>query len=235
MPCPFTSAAGIGAGLGGAHALLVGDSRYRLLAWATLVALLAGWGYYFGWSRTAPLRIGLEVLSVLALVAGALRVRWLIRARRVAPPFYGTLARLAAPVRPVLASPVVLSLKVWIAAMLVAEWRGKARFEATEYAIVAGALLAAVAARAVRLRKARTRFSALESYASGSTATACPLGFGGEPDAATTTRAARSAERAPRERPALAAPAADGPASARMHAPDDGLESGAPLEVAGAR
>jgi hypothetical protein len=223
MPCPFTSVLGVGAGLGGAHTLLVRDHRCRVLAWTTLLLTAAGWACYFAWWRETPFRIALEVLSVSAVVAGALRVRRLMRTAGVRPPLFGTMARLAAPVWPVLGAPAVLTLKVWIAAMLVMEWRGKARFDALEYGAATALLLAAGTLRVVRLHRARSRFSALESFATWSSASACPLGFGCTTGEERAGRAAPRASAAPRAEagvwfaepaiePAAAGPSATAPA-----------------------
>lgn len=177
MPCPFATAAGVVASIGGSYTLLFQDRRYRLVAWTALVLLLAGWVAYFALWRTGPLRVGLEVMSVAVLVAGGLRVRWLVR-RGWNPPLLAPVARVTSGVWKVAGSPWVLAAKVWLAAMLVMEWRGKASFSALEYGIVTAVLLACVAVRLVAIHRGRRSFAALESLASGAPAPSCPLGFG---------------------------------------------------------
>jgi hypothetical protein len=155
VPCPFASAVGAVTAAGGVHSLLFRDRRFRRLAWATLILLAAGWTAYFAAFRTPPVRIALEAASVAAVIAAALRVRHLMRAHGFVPPLHRPASRLLRATWPVLGSPGVLVGKVWLLAMLVMEWRGRARFAAAEYALVVAATLALAALRVVSLRRAR--------------------------------------------------------------------------------
>jgi hypothetical protein len=168
------------AAVGGAHSLLFRDPRYRAVTWTLLALVTAGWVAYFTAFRTAPVRVTLEVISVSALVAAALRVRRLMRVHGVVPPLYRPTSRFLGAVWPVLGSPGVLAGKVWLLAMLVMEWRGKAHFAPLEYVAVGAAIVGMAAWKVLAMRRARP-FSALESYSGGATPPACPLGFGCQP------------------------------------------------------
>jgi len=177
VACPFASTLGLFASIGGAYTLLVQDRRYRWLTGGALALIALGWGGYFAFERTAAARIGLEVASVAWIVAAVLRVRWLMRERGVRPPLLDPATRLTRQVWTRIGSPWVLSAKVWLLAMMVMEWRGKADFTRVEYGLVVGLLLGLMV---LRLRAtARPRpFAALESIAAECAAPSCPLGFG---------------------------------------------------------
>uniref|UniRef100_A0A832I4Y9 Uncharacterized protein n=1 Tax=Eiseniibacteriota bacterium TaxID=2212470 RepID=A0A832I4Y9_UNCEI len=155
MPCPFASLVGLGASLGGAHTLLVRDRAWRLAAWCALALLAGGWAAYFAWWRTGAFRIALEVLSVAAIVAGALRVRRLRRTRGWTPPLHATLTRLSAAVWTVAGAPAVLALKTALAVAAAGEWLGLVHVPAAAYAALGAAFAVAVAARLAALRRAR--------------------------------------------------------------------------------
>jgi hypothetical protein len=160
---------GVFAALGGAHALLFQDRRYRLVAWLTLLAIAAGWTTYFVAWREPAMRITLEVASVAALVAGGFRVRWLIKSQGRTPPLYSAMARATRGTWSVLRWPWILSAKVWLAAMLVMQWRGKAHFSVIEYATVTAVILALITIRVVALMRARSRFATLAQPAADAT------------------------------------------------------------------
>ena len=182
MACPIAPVLVAGALAGGGHTLYVQDRKYRGAAWLATLALLGGWAMYAVMFRQAPLRVVLETLSVVALVAGGVRVAWLMRARQVRSPLWEALRRSAGPLWSVFGDRSVLAAKLWLLAMLTTQWRGKARFDAWEYAVISAALVLLVALRIVRMarsrRRARVPFAALESFAECPAASACPLGFG---------------------------------------------------------
>ncbi len=191
MPCPFTVLAGIGAVGQAVPTLYVRDRAARPVVWVTTLVLAAGWIAYFVAGRTLALRVTLETLTALALVAGGWR--WWTWMRRTAGPA-GARHELAVSFRRMLVllvDPWVLVAVVWLTAMLVMEWRGKAEFVALEYAAIGAWITAMLAWRRTRLPRraafATARaggFAALESYARPAVCPSCPLGFGaGTPDA----------------------------------------------------
>jgi len=93
MPCPFVPVAGVGAVAGGAHTLFLQD-RARRTAWLATLALAVGWTAYAIAYRRPPLRIALEAATVLALVAGSVRVWWLARHRGVSSPIWSRMGSL---------------------------------------------------------------------------------------------------------------------------------------------
>jgi hypothetical protein len=185
VACPIASVAAAVATVGGARALLIQDRSFRLFTWLTLLTVAAGWWVYFIAARVPPLRISLELVTSLAAIAAVLRVRWLVRHRGIRLPMLAGITRLLRVVWSVIGSPWVLSSKVWLAAMLVMEWRGKAHFTAVEYALVCAVLVAFVVARVLSRRATRSQFSSLEAIAASGAAPACPLGFGCQVSATT--------------------------------------------------
>lgn len=182
----------VSATVGGISTLVVHDRRFRVVSRAVIVVLAAAWLGYFTAFRTPVARIALEVGSVAALLGGIARVTWLVRREGMPLPMPAPLRRASDALLPAFASPAALMAKTWLAAMVVMEWRGKAHFTATEYAIV-GAVLAAILGRGVlRARRARPRFDTLETLASRTTAPACPLGFGCTPTRSTSAPAGAS-------------------------------------------
>lgn len=177
MVCPFASLIGVGAVASGSQRLLVKDTRYRAYTWAATVLLAAGWLAYFLVLRRHEVRIALEVVSVLALVAGALRLRALVRSGQVAPLSSGWLGRAARAFAHAVRSPWVAGTKAWLLAMVTFEWLGRARFSGLEYGVVVSLLLVLVTIRLLR-RPATGRFSSLARFGEASPAATCPLGFG---------------------------------------------------------
>ena len=178
MACPIASVGAAVVTVGGARALLIQDRSFRLFTWLTLLTVSAGWWIYFMAARVPPLRISLELVTGLAAIAAVLRVRWLVRHRGIRLPMLAVITRVAHRVWRVIGSPWVLSSKIWLASMLVMEWRGKAHFTALEYTLVGAVLLALVVARVHSHRATRSQFSSLEAIAASGAAPACPLGFG---------------------------------------------------------
>lgn len=178
MPCPFTSAFGIGVVFGGVHTLFVQDRQGRVLSWGVLLTLLTAWAGYFASGRSSSLRLALEVVSVAMLVLAFARLRWLSRRRGLRSPLSSHALALGRRVWSAIGSSWVLAAKVWLAAMLVMEWRGKAHFEPLEYLAVSLGILALMVHRLVARRRARL-FEALETYARETASGSCPLGFGG--------------------------------------------------------
>jgi hypothetical protein len=182
MACPIAPVLVLGAVAGGGHTLYVQDREHRLTSWLTSLALLGGWALYLWVFRHAPVRITLEVLSVLALVAGGVRVWWLMRTRQMASPLWASAHRGVLALWAVFGDRAVLAAKIWLLAMVTMQWRGLVRFSGGEYAAVSGVLALLVALRVYRLarlgRRSRAPFAALESFAAGAAGPACPLGFG---------------------------------------------------------
>lgn len=175
MICPIAPIAAAGAVIGGVHTLFVQDRAHRRTAWLVFGVLLAGWAAYGVGGRVPLARIGLEVTSVAAILAGGWRAWWLARHRGVRSPIVARMAPWARVFASWLRAPAVLATNVWLAAMLTAEWRGRAHFDRLEYAAVFVAILGAVWLHAWRLSRARrSRHAALESYASCATP-GCPL------------------------------------------------------------
>jgi hypothetical protein len=172
--CPFASLIGVGAVASGSQKLLVRDHRYRVYAWIALAVLGGGWLGYFLYLRRDEVRIALEVASVLALVAGGLRLRSLVRSGGVEPLTAGTLGRVMLAFGHAVASPWVAGAKAWLLAMVTFEWLGRASFSGWEYVAAVTVLLSLVAIRLLR-RSAATRFGATAPAA------VCPLGFGCAP------------------------------------------------------
>lgn len=195
MVCPFASLIGVGAVASGSQKLLVRDHRYRVYAWVALALLGGGWLAYFLFLRRGDVRIALEVASVLALVAGGLRLRSLVRSGQVEPLSAGTLGRVMRAFGHAVASPWVAGTKAWLLAMIAFEWLGRASFSAWEYGAVVTVLLALVAIRLLR-RPVATRFGSLERFGAATPAAVCPLGFGCAPAAAGDAHAAGAAEAA---------------------------------------
>lgn len=177
MPCPFATLTAFAAVVGGSRALFVEDRAARWPARLGAAALTAAWTLYFVSARRLEVRIALEVVSVAALVVAALRVRWLIRRagpQVFMPPRVQAWSRRWADIA---WTPTVAIAKTWLIAMVVMEWRGKADFSALEYALSVAALVALIAWRWARARRA-PRYSALASYAADCPSPTCPAGFG---------------------------------------------------------
>jgi len=172
LACPVSSLLVIGATVGGARTLLVDDRRYRTWTWLLLAATVVSWTLYFVYRREPELRIGLEVGTVALLVAAVARAVWL---RRRSGARARTNAVLGAVWRRI-ASPTVLAIKGFIAAMVVMEALGRAHFSWLEWTLVSVALAIAIAITVVQRR--RRPFASLESLAAESCAPGCPLGFG---------------------------------------------------------
>lgn len=198
MACPIASVAAAVATVGGARALLIQDRSFRHFTWLTLLTLTAGWWLYFIAARVLPLRVVLEIVTTLAIVGAVLRVRWLVRNRGIQLPLIASMTRILRGVWGVIGSPWVLSAKVWLAAMLVMDWRGKAHFTPLEYAIVCAILVVLVVARLLVRSVTRSPFASLEAIAATRATPACPFGFGCEvaelPAAQATHMAAGSAQ-----------------------------------------
>lgn len=192
MVCPFASLIGVGAFASGSQRLLVRDHRYRVYTWVVLAALGGGWLAYFTFLRRDEVRIALEVVSVLALVAGGLRLHSLVRSGQAEPLTAGTLGRVMRAFGHAVASPWVAGAKAWLLAMVTFEWLGRASFSGWEYGAVVTVLLSLVAIRLLR-RPAATRFGSLERFGAATPAAACPLGFGCAPAPAADARAAAGA------------------------------------------
>lgn len=186
VPCPVAAAVTLSATVSGATTLVVHDRRFRVVSATIALTLTAAWVAYFSFLRTPTARVGLEILSVAALLAGVGRVVWLVRHDGVKLPMPAALQRTTRSLLPSLASPMVIALKTWLAAMLVMEWRDKAHFGAPEYTAVSALLVAAIATSVIRARPSRPRFAALEALAAGSRVPSCPLGFGCASPATTT-------------------------------------------------
>lgn len=195
MVCPFASLVGVGAVASGSQRLLVRDRRYRVYAWIALAVLCGGWLGYFLVLRRDEVRVALEGASVLALVAGGLRLRSLVRSGQVEPLTAGTLGRVMRALGHAVASPWVAGAKAWLLAMVTFEWLGRASFRGWEYGAVVTVLLSLVAVRLLR-RPAASRFGSLERFGAATPAAACPLGFGCAPEPAGESRAAAGAETA---------------------------------------
>jgi hypothetical protein len=138
----------IGATVGGARTLLVDDRRYRAWTWVLLAATAGAWLLYFLYRREPELRVGLEIGTVAFLVAAIARAAWLRRRS-------GARARMAAALGTTwrrIASPAVLGIKGWIAAMVVMESLGRAHFTLLEWMLVSAALVAAIAITIARRR-----------------------------------------------------------------------------------
>ncbi len=183
VACPIAPLVLVGATLSGTHTVFFQDRRRRAAAWAVLTTLVMAWSAYAFLARTPPVRLGLEALSVLAVLAGTARAWWLAR-HGVHSPLWPWLAAAVRHTVRVAADPFVLGVQVWLACMLTMQWRGKAHFSGMEYGSVA-LLLAVTAAiritRTWRRQHARRRpFAALESYAAARAAERCPLGFGAD-------------------------------------------------------
>jgi len=198
LVCPFASLIGVGAVASGSQRLLVKDTRYRAYTWTAAVLLGLAWLGYFLALRRPEVRIALEVVSVFALLAGALRLRSLVRSGQVAPLTSGVLGRVLEPLTYAVRSPWVAGTKAWLLAMVVFQSLGRARFSGLEYGSVVSLLLALVTIRLLR-RPAAPRFGSLERFGAQAPPAACPLGFGCP---AATREAAL---------PETAAPAADKP------------------------
>jgi hypothetical protein len=198
LVCPFASLIGVGAVASGSQRLLVKDTRYRVYTWTAAVLLGLAWLGYFLALRRPDVRVALEVVSVLALLAGGLRLRSLVRSGQVAPLTSGVLGRVLEPLTYAVRSPWVAGTKAWLLAMLVFQSLGRARFSGLEYGAVVSLLLALVTIRLLR-RPAAPRFGSLERFGAQAPPVACPLGFGCP---------AATREAAP---PETAAPAADKP------------------------
>jgi hypothetical protein len=181
LACPISSLLVLGTTVGGARTLLVDDRRYRTWTWLLLAATVAAWILYFLYRREPELRIALEVGTVIFLGAAIGRAVWLRRRARAGRP--ATVSALRAAWQWT-ASPWVLAIKGWIAAMVVMEAFGRVHFTVLEWMLVSAALAAAIAITVMRRR--RRPFATLESLAAGSCAPGCPLGFG---DAQTGARA----------------------------------------------
>lgn len=189
MVCPFASLIGVGAVASGSQRLLVKDYRYRVYTWVATALLALGWLAYFLALRRDDVRIVLEVVSVLALVTGALRLRALVRSGQVAPLTSGTLGRVIGSFAYAVRSPWVAGTKAWLLAMVAFQSFGRASFSGLEYGAVVSLLLALIAIRLLR-RPATARFGSLERFGAESPAANCPLGFG----CAAATRDATPAE-----------------------------------------
>jgi hypothetical protein len=188
LPCPFAALTALGAVLGASRALFVEDRAARWPARLGAAALTAGWTLYFIAARRLDVRIALEVVSVAAVIAAALRVRWLVRRAGpgvMLPPRVLAFSRRWAGLA---WTPSVAIAKTWLVAMLVMEWRGKADFTALEYALTVAALVALLAWRVARARRA-PRYAALASYANACPSPTCPAGFGVARDGASATSA----------------------------------------------
>ena len=159
------------------------DRRYRILAWVALAVIVGGWGAYYLGVDAKPFRIAMEALSTLGLLAAILRIRWLMRSQTFHSPMLTAVARFPRQAWEAIGSPWLIIAKVWLVAMVVMEWRGKADFSALEYTVVSALLFTIAAGQFVLSRRARPRFAGLESLASSQAPATCPFGFGCEIDA----------------------------------------------------
>lgn len=175
--CPFATLLGVGAVATGSERLLVRDLRYRALSWTATALLVAGWVAYFAVLRRHDVRIVLEVLSVVALLAAALRVRALVRSGAVAPLLGGAAGRALAAFVAAIRSPWVAGAKAWLLAMATFQALGRASFSGLEYALASAVLLALIGWRLAR-GSAPARFGSLERFGTSAPAASCPLGFG---------------------------------------------------------
>ena len=180
MPCPVASALSLSAVIGGFYTLLAQDLRLRRLSWILLFTLIGGWTAYYTQGRVHDLRIILDAASTLAVLAGGARVYYLIRYRGVVPPLHRPLTRFMHAIMPVVKSPTVLSLKIWLLCMIVGDMRGISSFSAVEYWVVSVLLVAAIVYKSMHVwaAKKKTAYPDLEEYSQN--AVRCPLGFGCE-------------------------------------------------------
>ncbi|MBI5060428.1 hypothetical protein HZB60_11680 [candidate division KSB1 bacterium] len=150
MACPVASTLSLGAAFGGVYTLFVQDRKRRLVSLSVFVLLLAGWAGYYALARTPQVRLALDISSTAAVLAGGWRLYRLVRYEGVVPPFTAAMSRLLTVLRPVVRSPWVLSLKIWLLFMVVTEWRGLADFSGLEYGVVSVLLVGMIGWRAVR-------------------------------------------------------------------------------------
>lgn len=150
MVCPFAGLLGVGAVATGSQRLLVKDRRYRAYSWAAAALLGLGWLAYFTVARRHEVRVALEVLSVLAVVLAALRVRALVRSGQAAPLTGGLLGRVLASTGYAVRSPWVAAAKAWLLAMVAFQSLGRASFSAAEYGAAVALLLGLIAVRLLR-------------------------------------------------------------------------------------
>ena len=189
MVCPFASLAGVASAAPVFRGLFVRDRAGRPFTWLVLTLLVIGWGAWIPMGRPVPLRIALEIATVLSLVGGLWR--WAHWARRVGGPgaarrelsdaFHEAVATLR--------HPAVLAAGVWLLAMIVTEWRGKTRFHAAEYVLVTTLFIALVIASGIARRR-RPGFASLESFEPACANDRCPLGFGATDPARVVERSA---------------------------------------------
>ena len=178
--CPFATVAGAASMLPVPRGLLVRDRGARPYAWFALLALVAGWTVYFPTGRDPQLRIGLEVASALAIVAGAWRWTWWTRRQGGPDAARQELREAYHRTRESFRDPWILVTGVWLLAMIVMEWRGKTHFATAEYLAITTAFVALIVMH--RLGRPRlARFTALDSFAAGPTESARPLGLGCAP------------------------------------------------------
>ncbi len=183
MPCPVASALSVSAVLGGFYTLLVQDIRLRRLSWTILLTLIGSWIIYFTQGRLSSTRVYLDVASTVSVLAGGARVYFLIRHRGIVPPLHRQLTKLLHTVVPVVKSPTVLSLKIWLLCMVVGDIRGISDFSRTEYWVVSGLLVLAITYKCMHVYLAirkKPSYPELENYAQETSALTCPLGFGCE-------------------------------------------------------
>lgn len=183
MACPVAAVTVVVAALGGARALLMEDRRYRVLAWVGLAVIVGGWGAYYLGVDAKPFRVAMEALSTIGLLAAILRIRYLMRSQTFHSPVLTAMTKLPRQAWAAIGSPWLIIAKVWLVAMVVMEWRGKADFSGLEYTVVSVLLVAVAAGQFVLSRRARPRFAGLESLASSQAPATCPFGFGCELDA----------------------------------------------------
>jgi hypothetical protein len=175
MACPVASLVALGALFPPAHTLFARD-RMRWIAWAALALLAAGWIAYYVALRRPSVRITMEIVSVVLLVAAGLRIRVLARRDGNAAAWLRAWRDAGRRGWQLLRSPWVLAAKLVLLTMLVLEWSGRADFSATQFGLAILALVTAVGIRIVQMRRP-ARFEALESLAARPVEGSCPLGF----------------------------------------------------------
>ena len=182
MVCPLVPLVGVGAAVGGTHTIFIQDRSQRRLAWVVLLTLTGAWALYATVIHLKSVRIVLETLTVIAVLAGGYRAWWLARHRGVRSPLVARLSPIGRHLVACVRSPLVLAANAWLVAMLSLEWLRKAHFGALEYVLVCLVLAGGVTARTwsrMRARRVDPHMRALESFMAAAPTSACPLGFGG--------------------------------------------------------
>ena len=176
MACPVASLVALGALFPPARTLFADDRGGRWIAWISLALVVGGWFAYFLLVRTLPVRIVMEVLSMVMLVAAGLRLRVLAKRDGNAEKWKNSFRRGSRYATQLVRSPWVLGAKGVLLTMLALEWGKWMHFTVVEYWIAVGALVAMIVVRMVQLHRA-PRFTTLESLAARPVEGTCPLGF----------------------------------------------------------